>query len=108
MVQAERPELITGRQLVETEIVEQLVRDERIPFFSKGYIGENRTFVWIPPKGTKLGDTMTWVTGGAGYGFYSPEGELRGLSQLIDVDLEVGKSLEARVNAVRAALRNPQ
>lgn len=107
MTQIEKPELII-RQITTEGFIEQLVREGRTPLFTNMSDGQRKRIgIWIPSKGTQSGDSYGWVGGGGGYGIYSPQGELRGLAQLIDVDLETGRYLEARVDAARQALYNP-
>ncbi|MCK9186660.1 hypothetical protein M0P48_04460 [Candidatus Gracilibacteria bacterium] len=94
--------------LLQPGAIEALIEDGRIPLgfgilIEEG--GKPQMSFWIPPKGTKLGDSMEG-DGAFGFQFRSPEGQDRGHAEWHVVPKKIGEQIKTRVKAALKQLKN--
>lgn len=90
--------------------LENLVKSGRRPLFVNGLVGSEGkmtplVFCLLPPEGTQFGDSYYAVDGDQGVlEFISPQGEVRGLTELYELTPEKAATLQKSVETVLNAL----
>ncbi len=102
--QAKDREAALKAQLTKPNGVEELIKQGRIPILQPGIVGDRKTVLcYIPPEGTRLGDTMQFTCGD--YIAFSPEGIAIGIADLVDFGPEEAALLKTRRDSIIAALK---